>query len=176
MVSKAKVKVNFDRPGVTARIKTLVGRELVKNDVASIAKDELVKELRSGRLPDGRSNPSLEPSTISQRERIARLNPAHPIFRPSFSNLTLTGELLEKGLRSRFVISKFQIVIDPARGSHKIYQTATRRTKGPRKRSSYAEIFAALGGLKNRDVFNFGSRFLSGLSSKISKILVRSIR
>ena len=174
-MAKAKVKVSFDRPGVTARIKTQVGRELVKNKVAQIVKKELVKELRAGRLPDGRINPDLEPSTIDNRRRISEVNPTHPDFSADFSNLTLTGELLDKGLRSRFVISKFQIVIDPANGFHKIYQTRTRRTTGVRKRSRYSEIFDALGGLKNRDVFNFGPRFLSKVSNTISKILAKSL-
>lgn len=175
MVQRAKVKVQFDRAGVTKRIKTLVGRELVKNKVQDIALAELKKEIRSGMLPNGKPNPSLEGTTIDNRRRIAERNETHPDYRDSFSNLTLTGELIDKGIQSTFIISRFNIVIQPAKGLHKIYQTASRRTSGRRKRSSYAEIFAALREVKNRDVFTFGNSFLDKLAIKIKKVLIKSI-
>lgn len=175
MVQRAKVRVDFDRPGITKRIKTLVGRELVKNKVQDIALKELQDEIRSGMLPDGRKNPDLTDSTIRNRRRIASKNPTHPDYSDSFSNLTLTGELIDKGLQSTFIISRFNIVIQPAKGLHKIYQTASRRTSGRRIRSSYAQIFEALRQVKNRDVFKFGDSFLDKLAIKIKKVLIKSI-
>jgi len=175
MVQRAKVKVEFNRKGITKRIKTLVGRELQKNKVQDLALVELQKEIRSGMLPDGRVNPSLATSTIRNRERIAELNETHPDYISTFSNLTLTGELIDKGIQSTFIISQFNIVLQPKKGLHKIYKTKTRRTTGRRARASYADIFAGLSAVKNRNVFSFGSSFLARLGNKIKKVLIKSI-
>lgn len=68
----------------------------LKQEVGDFAVERIKYQARTGKPynSDG-TFPNLKDSTIKNREYLAKYNPPHATYASDFSNLTLTGELLE---------------------------------------------------------------------------------
>lgn len=176
----AKVRLDFKK--FDARVKTQLGAAIKKSKVDLILKDELIKEVRKGNQPKGGNLKAINEPWISRREKLKQANAVHPDYRKGKSNLTFTGELLDKGFRSTTIVSKQLIQVLASNKLHKNYKRLTRsqggvpskRKKGARKRSSYADIFDGQAD-QGRDVFEFGDNFLQRVANKIVVALKKSL-
>lgn len=177
----AKVKVNINAGRITARLRTEIGRALKQAGIENIAKEEMINSIRGTgilskpTLPSGERVKSITPQTVRNRRRIASRNATHPDFSPKKSNLTLTGELLDKGIKATFSVSKLLIDLSPKKGTHNIYKVSKKRKKGKRSKSSYADIFKGQSE-QGRSVFVLGDKFLKRIQRKVIAEVRRILR
>lgn len=104
----------------TRRLRTQVGRAIKEANV-----DDDLKEITVEAIREKGVEPELAPSTIRYREFYEGNNATHPDYSAAKSNLTYTGQLLDK-IRVAFQVSKlrFNFLAD---GTH-------RRLKGKKGR------------------------------------------
>lgn len=160
-------RVRINTPKIERRLKTRIGQALKIAQVDKIILADLILELRSGKGPRGSKLKPLKSSTITNRRKLSKKNPTHPDYSPTKSNLTFTGELLNKGLKSNFNVAKLAVIIFASKAKHKLYKGLSKRKgEGPRKRESYDEIFKRQSAM-GRDAFGFGNQFLLDVKKKI---------
>lgn len=68
--------------------------------------DQIYADTRRGKQYDGSAMNDLADSTLKNRKYLAKYNATHSLYRQKKSNLTLTGDLLDK-LKFKIVTSKF---------------------------------------------------------------------
>ena len=174
-----RVRVNINGEGITNRLKLRVGRALKNANIDKIAKEEMVDGIRGANgkptLPSGSPVRKITPGTVKNRRRLAQRNPTHPEYRPERSNLTLTGELLDRGIRSSFLVAKLLLTLAPSKGSHKLYKVKKRRKGGRRKRSRYEDIFEGQAD-QGRPVFTLGNNFLNKIQRRVIAEVRRILR
>ncbi len=87
----AKVESN-----IIARAKIVLGGSDLKKEVGDFAVERLKYQARIGK-PFNNANyfPTLAPSTVANRQYLARHNVTHDVFSAERSNLTITGEFLD---------------------------------------------------------------------------------
>ena len=111
----AKIKIT-GLDGELKRTKLRIGRAVAKSDFKETLQELTIKEARDKGL-----RPSLASSTIKSRKSKSKYNTTHPDFKAEKSNLTFTGELLDK-VRVKFITSRLTFVYD-AIGIHQKYKT-----------------------------------------------------
>jgi hypothetical protein len=110
------------------------GRKDFLDEIGKFLSDRIVRETRSGKdLVNSRRQPGLSPGYVGYRHRLANgtatnrsrsgpsvVRPDGRFFRPSFSNLTLTGQLLRSvGFRSRPRLKQIEIFVSGSRNDGK---------------------------------------------------------
>lgn len=117
----AKVTITgFEK--ASAQVKLKAAKAIQQSQWPKSVAIDLVEEIRTNGI-----DPSLADSTIQNRERIARKNKTHKDYVSWFSNLTLSGQLLDS-LKSKFVPSSFSISILSSDKAHKKYRPSKRST------------------------------------------------
>lgn len=138
-------------------------------EIGEITSDQVRGFTRSGTsVATGKSFPPLKPSTIKNREYLAKYNSTHSAYSPSKSNLTLTGELLDSVQTSK--VFKGSVTVEP-KGTHKPYKTKT----GKGKSVENAKIFEYLED-KGFEVFSFGQEFRRRLQARVNVLIKSTLR
>lgn len=123
----ARVFVNID--GFKRQIKRLekvLDTDKLKDEMIEIAIKQIQGQTRSGNdLASGGKQASLAPSTVEQREYLAKHNTTHPSYKKARSNLTLTGQLLDSLVGQKFR-GFIKIVL---KGTRKPYRKGSRKSR-----------------------------------------------
>lgn len=113
-------KVKFNTSKLVKELRNVVGDASRNDKFLKEAGDFITTRIkgfaRKGRpLNDTRSFPPLFRDTIEARKRIAESTlRTHPAFRPSKSNLTVTGQLIDAVSFRRIRARRFEIFIAPS--------------------------------------------------------------
>lgn len=107
-----------------ARTKLRIGRAIKRSDFAEQLQELTVKEIRDKGL-----KPELSSSWITARAKLAKFNPTGDGYAAGKSNLTFTGELLDR-LSVIFSASKLSFSYRST-GVHKKLKTKNGLAKGP---------------------------------------------
>lgn len=151
---------------VTPQIKTKIGRAIVESGWHEQVRDDLVEEVRKAGI-----GPALSDRTIQSRGRIASKNPVHKDYISWFSNLTLTGQLLDS-LKGKFQVSKLRLLIQVSESKlHKKYKPSKSKT------ARLVDIFKwqAERGRDLEQVFS-RSRFIDQITLKLKTSIKRFYR
>jgi hypothetical protein len=125
----AKVKVNFNSRKAAAKVLEAVDRlrsnTKMNDEITEFVIGRISGEARRGTpLNDDRSFPQYSTVYINFRRRLAQLNRTHPSFESSFSNLTITGQLID-ALDSE--LTRFGLEISVADTRRRPYVTPNKR-------------------------------------------------
>ena len=95
----AKVNVNFNEKKFALTVRQTFQKvkqsKQLQNEIGQFLSDRIKAEAKRGTpLNRRRKYPALKQTSIEQRKRLGDLNPTGRPFRPSFSNTTLSGQLL----------------------------------------------------------------------------------
>lgn len=84
---EATVRKAFDK---------VIRNQQLMNEIGTMVVDDVQRSNRSGTSPKTEArHPALKPSTIRNRQYLAKYNPIHALFSPRRSNVTITGGLLD---------------------------------------------------------------------------------
>lgn len=107
----SKTKVSYKLNDLEKKIRK-VARDLKKEEFGERIRNEIVNKIRNDgfRFKTGKPFRKLHPLTIESRKRLAKYNPTHPDYKPSKSNLTFTGRLLDS-IKARIQAKGSSIVL-----------------------------------------------------------------
>jgi hypothetical protein len=139
---------------------------IARSDFKEQLRKELIIETRIAGL-----SPSLKRASIKYREYLARFNTVHSKFRASFSNLTITGELLDS-MKSFYVTAQNQFRFIFPEKRHKPYKNI----KG--KQSTMRQIYdwQSDAGRNIQEQIITQKSFLDKVSAMLVKSVQRFIR
>jgi hypothetical protein len=177
----ARVKVKFDSVAASKKLemqfkdKVKFNRQM-NEEIGEFLVQRIRSEARRGRpLNKSRRFPNLKSSSVRSRDRLSRFNKTGGPFRPSLSNLTLTGQLLDS-IKFEFARAKGVIEVF-ARGKRKPYKTGPQRSARKTPISSRNEILDAELRKKGFKAFTpQGIKAESRITKRINNIVKRFLR
>ena len=177
-----RIKITLKPEQITRKVKTQIGNILKKNGIERVIKEEAIETIREDRLLlDDKSIKNVGDKWKNRRDQLSQANIRNQkAAKGNDSNLTFTGELLDKGLRGIFQVSKLRLILTSSRGKHKLYKRLKKSQggrpkarKNPRKRASYKEIFDGQAD-QGRDAFKLGQPFLDRVTKRIIDIVEKN--
>lgn len=180
----AKVNVRFNDKAFALRVsqsfeKVKKSRQL-NSEIGKFVADRVRGEAKRGRpFNKQRKYPSLKEASISIRKSLAKLNPTGKPFRPSFSNTTLSGQLLNS---IGFEVKRDFVIIEPM-GRRKPLTISKSGTKEKLKsgvnatNKQLAKTLAGLGFvIFDAKVVSSDDKILKRINSLTLKFLRRSLK
>lgn len=136
-INKSALKTSFRQT-----LNNLLDDPKLQKEVGVFAVDRIRAFARKTKpLNKTRSFPKLQPSTVANRGRLAKLNRTQRTYAQPRSNLTLTGQLLD-GLK--FKITKKRIINVFTSGKRKMYRTSKNSFAKPNSVNSKNETLASV--------------------------------
>lgn len=131
----AKVKItgiNEVQKKIESTFKKVRESQSLLTEIGEFTVSRIAGDARRGKpLNKKRSFPALKKTTVAIRDALAKTNSVHPVFKPSRSNLTITGQLIDA---LKFVIKKNGVVLVEVDNSPRTpYRTRGRISAGALK-------------------------------------------
>ena len=120
--------------------------EQMLRDIGEFTSERIKAQARRGKpLNDDKTFPALKKTSVAIRETLAETNSTHPTFKPSRSNLTITGQLIDA---IKYYVKKKIVFIDIEDSPRTPY-----RTRGRLSSKGLKSIRKSIGNLKATSKF-----------------------